>query len=70
MLLLLNEDKVDLIVTSQKSQTPGIEFLNLCTERFVIVAPAHLDPPQQMSLRSKEQWLLAQNWISYGLDLL
>ncbi|MNM02245.1 Hca operon transcriptional activator [compost metagenome] len=69
LLLLLNEDKVDLIVTSQKSQTPGIEFLNLCTERFVIVAPAHLDPPQQMSLRSKEQWLLAQNWISYGLDL-
>ncbi|MBY9080552.1 LysR family transcriptional regulator [Paenibacillus sp. HN-1] len=69
LLLLLNEDKVDLIVTSQKSQTPGIEYASLCTEQFYIVSPYRLDPPQQMNLRSKEQWLLAQNWISYGLDL-
>jgi DNA-binding transcriptional LysR family regulator len=69
LLELLKEDKVDIIITSQKYQSPGIEYLNLCEEEFVIVAPKQLEIPENLDLKSKEQWLLSQKWISYGLDL-
>lgn len=69
LLELLKEDKVDIIFTSQKYQIPGIEYLNLCEEEFVIVVPNQLEIPKNLDLKSKEQWLLSQNWISYGLDL-
>ncbi|WP_307445035.1 LysR family transcriptional regulator [Paenibacillus sp. V4I3] len=36
---LLTEDKVDIIVTSQKFSTPGIEYLHYVEEEFVVVAP-------------------------------
>ncbi|MDP4095803.1 LysR family transcriptional regulator [Paenibacillus sp. P96] len=68
---LLKEDKVDIIFTSQKSQTPGIEYAKLCDEEFVIVAPADMEIPldHDGKLVSREQWLLSRKWISYGLDL-
>jgi len=69
LLELLKEDAVDIIITSQKSQSPGIEYLNLCNEKFVIVVPQQLELPKDMDLKAKEQWLLSQEWISYGLDL-
>ncbi|WP_404330579.1 LysR family transcriptional regulator [Mesobacillus maritimus] len=67
LLELLKEDKIDIVITSQKFQSPGIEYSFLCEEEFVIVAPKHLEIPE--NLKSKEQWLLSQEWISYGLDL-
>ncbi|WP_153125452.1 LysR family transcriptional regulator [Peribacillus tepidiphilus] len=69
LLELLKEDKVDIIITSQKYQSPEIEYLFLCEEEFVIVAPYHLEIPENIDLKSKEEWLLSQKWISYGLDL-
>lgn len=69
LLELLKEDKVDIIITSQKYQIPGIEHLNLCEEEFKIVAPNQLKIPENLDPKSKEQWLLSQKWISYGLDL-
>jgi DNA-binding transcriptional LysR family regulator len=69
LLELLKEDKVDLIITSQKSQIPGIEFTKLDEEEFVIAAPKQLEVPVDDELASKEKWLLSQDWISYGLDL-
>lgn len=69
LLELLKEDKVDIIITSQKYQTPGIEYLYLCDEEFVIVAPRELEIPENIELKTKEKWLLSQKWISYGLDL-
>ncbi|CAM3241872.1 LysR family transcriptional regulator [Sporolactobacillus spathodeae] len=65
----LKEDKVDLIITSQKCQIPGIDCIKLCTEQFVISAPKHLQIPPVDDLKAKEEWLLAQDWISYGLEL-
>lgn len=70
LLELLKEDKVDLIITSQKSQIPGIEFTKLDEEEFVVAASKQLEVPMNDDdLTSKEKWLLSQDWISYGLDL-
>lgn len=70
LLELLKEDKVDIIITSKKFQTPGIEYMKLCDEEFVIVAPIQLEILKDTdNLKLKEQWLLSQDWISYGLEL-
>ncbi|WP_370646021.1 LysR family transcriptional regulator [Sporolactobacillus sp. STSJ-5] len=69
LLDLLKEDKVDLIITSQKAQVPGIEFSKLCEEKFVLTAPIRIGIPVNNDLKATEKWLLSQDWISYGLDL-
>jgi len=65
LLELLKEGAVDVIVTSKKYQAPGIEYIPLFEEEFVIVAPKQLEVDSQLN----EEWLSSQNWISYGLDL-
>ncbi|MFB5760782.1 LysR family transcriptional regulator [Paenibacillus medicaginis] len=74
LLELLKEDKVDIIFTSQKFQTPGIEYTKLGDEQFVIVAPQAMEIPESLDGSERdgdrrEQWLLSCPWISYGLDL-
>ncbi|MCP3772650.1 substrate-binding domain-containing protein [Paenibacillus sp. MZ04-78.2] len=69
LLELLKEDKVDILITSKKVVTPGIEYVKLYDEQFVVVAPARLEVLETDSLKRREQWLAAQNWISYGLEL-
>ncbi|WP_088831475.1 LysR family transcriptional regulator [Paenibacillus tyrfis] len=69
LLELLKEDKADIIITSKKYVTPGIEYAKLYDEHFVVVAPARLEVPETDSLKRREQWLAAQKWISYGLEL-
>ncbi|MFF2018324.1 LysR family transcriptional regulator [Paenibacillus sp. NPDC058177] len=69
LLEMLKEDKVDIIITSQKVQTPGIEYLKLMDEEFAIVAPSHYEIPDTDDLEAREQWLSAQPWMSYGLEL-
>ncbi|WP_039787683.1 LysR family transcriptional regulator, partial [Paenibacillus riograndensis] len=69
LLELLKEDKADLIITSKRYQTPGVEYLKFMDEEFVIVAPGHCEIPHTDNLELKERWLSSQNWISYGLDL-
>jgi DNA-binding transcriptional LysR family regulator len=69
LLELLKEDKVDIIITSKKFQTPGIEYVTLCDEEFVIVAPKQMKIHDDANHKLKEQWLSSQDWISYGLDL-
>lgn len=66
---LLKEDKLDLVITSKKYQTPGIEYLKFMDEEFVIVAPGDYEIPDTNNPESMEQWLSAQQWISYGPDL-
>ncbi|MGM0921286.1 MAG: LysR family transcriptional regulator [Bacillota bacterium] len=65
----LKEDKVDLIVTSKKFQTPGIEHEKFMEEEFVLVAPKETIVPDFKNLIEMEKWLSEQNWISYGLEL-
>lgn len=69
LLEMLKEDKVDIIITSQKVQTPGIEYLKLMDEEFEIVAPQDYEIPDTDDLEVREQWLSEQPWLSYGLEL-
>lgn len=69
LLELLKEDKVDIVFTSQKYQTPGIEYAKLNDEEFVIVAPETIQIPPNLDDKNREQWLLSCSWLSYGLDL-
>ncbi len=65
ILEFLKEETVDIIVTSKKIPVPGIEYIPLFEEEFVIVAPKQLKIDEEL----KEKWLSSQKWISYGLDL-
>ncbi|MGG4144155.1 LysR family transcriptional regulator [Paenibacillus algorifonticola] len=69
LLNLLKEDQLDLIITSKKFQIPGIDYVKLMEEQFVIVAPNHYEVLHTENLKLKEQWLSSQSWISYGLEL-
>lgn len=69
LLELLKEDKIDIVITSKKYQSPEIEYSFLHEEEFVIVAPDYLEIPENLDLKSKEKFLLSQKWISYGLEL-
>ncbi|QRG65859.1 LysR family transcriptional regulator [Brevibacillus choshinensis] len=69
LLDLLLEEKVDVIVTSQKLSAPGVEYLPYLQEDFVIVAPHDFPEPAFDDPRKWESWLSSQPWISYGLEL-
>lgn len=69
LLELLKEDRVDLILTSKKFLSPGIEYVRFMDESFVVVAPAGTEVPNTVKLKEREQWLSEQRWISYGLEL-
>ncbi|MBA2939412.1 LysR family transcriptional regulator [Paenibacillus sp. CGMCC 1.16610] len=69
LLELLKEERVDLILTNQRFLTPGIEYVRLMEESFVIVAPLETAVPDFTLLKEKERWLSEQKWISYGLEL-
>ncbi|MGO4107560.1 LysR family transcriptional regulator [Paenibacillus sp. YAF4_2] len=66
---LLKEDQVDLIITSKKFAVPGIEYDKLLEETFEIITPGSMAIPPLGSLKEQEEWLAAQKWISYGLEL-
>ncbi|NOU90846.1 LysR family transcriptional regulator [Paenibacillus sp. LMG 31460] len=66
---LLTEDKVDIIVTSQKYSAPGIEYLHYVEEEFVVVAPYDYEEPDFNDSKQLEAWLCSQTWLSYGLEL-
>lgn len=69
LLELLKEDKLDILIMSKRFQTPGIEYLKLMDEEFVIVAPSDYEIVAFDNLKLEEQWLSEQKWISYGLEL-
>jgi DNA-binding transcriptional LysR family regulator len=66
---LLKEDRVDISLTNQKLLTPGIEYVRLMEESFVIVAPIETVVPDFPLVKDRERWLSEQRWISYGLEL-
>lgn len=65
----LLEEKVDVIVTSQKLSAPGVEYLYFVQEEFAIVAPFDFPEPVFEDREQWEAWLSSQSWISYGLEL-
>ncbi|MBO7745404.1 LysR family transcriptional regulator [Paenibacillus sp. MWE-103] len=69
LLELLKEDRVDIVITDKKLATPGIEYVRLMEERFVLVAPPDTAVPEFARTEEMERWLTEQRWISYGLEL-
>ncbi|NBD24829.1 LysR family transcriptional regulator [Paenibacillus glycinis] len=69
LLELLKEDRVDIILTTRKYMTPGIEYVRLMEEKFVVVAPSDTVVPEFKQQKDMESWLSEQRWISYGLEL-
>ncbi|GMK44768.1 LysR family transcriptional regulator [Paenibacillus glycanilyticus] len=69
LLELLKEDQVELIITPKKFIVPGIEYELLMEETFTIITPASLEIPDLHHPKEIEEWLSAQRWISYGLEL-
>ncbi|GEC89416.1 LysR family transcriptional regulator [Brevibacillus brevis] len=69
ILEFLLEEKVDLIVMSQKLSAPGVEYIPYMQEEFALVAPPDYREPTFDDKESFEAWLCSQPWISYDLDL-
>ncbi|TFE25368.1 LysR family transcriptional regulator [Cohnella luojiensis] len=69
ILELLTEDKVDIIVTSQKSSVPSLEYIHYMEEEFVVVSPYSFEEPEFKDSKQLETWLFSQKWLSYGLEL-
>ncbi|REK65620.1 MAG: LysR family transcriptional regulator [Brevibacillus sp.] len=69
LLGILEEDKADIIITSKKFLKPGVEYEKLWEEELAIIAPAHWEVPDAVSLKAKERWLTEQTWIAYGPEL-
>ncbi|WP_223068663.1 LysR family transcriptional regulator [Paenibacillus caui] len=68
----LQKDEVELIITSQKLPYPGIEYMKIEDEQFVVTAPFHYPIGGSEGIEGAEQteaWLSRQNWLSYGLEL-
>src|SRR5690625_2449514 len=66
---LLKENAVDVIITSKKFHTAGIEYIPFFEEEFVITTSKELEIKENINHIEIEQWLTSQNWLSYGLDL-
>ncbi len=66
---MLLEDRLDLIVTSEKSPASGIEHVHYMQEQFVVAAPYGLTEPGLDDPNNLEAWLSSQAWLSYGFEL-
>jgi DNA-binding transcriptional LysR family regulator len=64
----LQKDQVDLFIATQKLQIPGIEYMKIDVETFVVTAPVD-STSDAKELKDMEQWLIGQKWLSYGLEL-
>jgi len=69
LLDLLKKDTVDVIFTSKKYSTSGIEYVPLFEEKFVVTVSTKQKVKESINHMEKERWLISQNWLSYGLDL-
>lgn len=63
----LKDEKADVIITPQKIQEPGIEYLKMEEEEFVLVAPPDFNNPDTQN--HLEEFLVLQKWLSYGPEL-
>lgn len=68
LLDLLQNDEVEIIITTQKNQHPGIEFTEIEDEKFVVVAPIDYSSEAE-GIEQIEEWLSRQKWLSYGMEL-
>lgn len=68
LLDLLQNHEVEIIITTQKIQLPGIEFIEIEDEKFVVVAPIDYSSEAE-GIEQIEAWLSRQKWLSYGMEL-
>ncbi|MCD7035797.1 LysR family transcriptional regulator [Metabacillus sp. GX 13764] len=67
LLQWLMEEKAELIITPKRMEEPGIEYLFIEQEEFVIAAPPYMS--QLKTEEDAENFLIQQKWLSYGQEL-
>ncbi len=69
----LSENKLDIIITSQRTPISGIEYLPFTEERFCLVGSSGINLPDNeftsYNLSELKNWLTGQKWISYSVEL-
>ena|GEM_PF-4630604 len=67
----LTHDQFDIVIASQRLPMPTVEYRKLVHERFMLVGSAlHAVLAVERSTKTEiEEWLLEQDWISYGVEL-
>jgi DNA-binding transcriptional LysR family regulator len=70
----LEREQVDVVIATQQIASRDIEYHKMGEEHFCLVGA--LEPPErdtslseEQFLKAREQWLSAQIWISYGVEL-
>lgn len=66
--------KIDVAILTQKVDRPELDYQPVFEESFWLVGPPHSQPPRvdtssPTDLKSLEQWLKSQRWITYSEDL-
>ncbi|MBS2970250.1 LysR family transcriptional regulator [Metabacillus sp. KIGAM252] len=64
---MLDQNRADVIITTQRFSKPGIEYKLIEKEEFFVTIPSSMIGPADGD--NAEAWLLSQKWISYGMEL-
>lgn len=66
---LLEDDKLDVVIATQRINRRALHYQPLQVEQFALVAPVDLLLPVGMRTDEVARWLEAQRWIAYAADL-
>lgn len=66
---LLDDDRLDLVIATQRINRRTLHYQPLQVEQFALVAPADLVLPEHRGSDEVARWLEAQRWIAYAADL-
>lgn len=66
---LLDDDRLDIVIATQRINRRTLHYQPLQVEQFALVAPADLVLPANLSTDEVARWLEAQRWIAYAADL-
>lgn len=62
----IQNDEIDIAITTQRLQIPGVEYTVIEEEEFVLTVPPSFE---MTASKDVEDFLYNQRWISYGLEL-
>nr|BBH87441.1 LysR family transcriptional regulator [Thermosporothrix sp. COM3] len=65
----LERGQLDIVIATQQVAAYAVEYHRIGEEHFCVVGPPQLEPPEVIEREAIEQWLSAQKWISYGVEL-
>ncbi|HEY7420147.1 MAG TPA: LysR family transcriptional regulator [Ktedonobacteraceae bacterium] len=72
----LEREQLDIVIATQQIASREVEYHKIDEESFRLVGPPDLESPtldpsgsETEQLEAVERWLMAQKWISYGVEL-